>query len=229
MMMLLAIWLMSIQALWAQSLSLQDLKETCDFTKGTISYTLPTEKLPENSTCTWTVKVGDKEVTDGKTLSDDTRTLTLPLGQEIRSVEVSYTDANQTAQTFSFTITPKVYGKEYNGVKFYADAYDGGDGSKDTPFIIKTDLQLAKLAREVTDGKSSTMPALSQESMPSFLPTSISMVHKWLPAPAQNVQEVVSSLFIQRITSRTCQMPIFKPCITQQLAREQVHQTIIWV
>ena len=157
MMMLLAIWLMSIQALWAQSLSLQDLKETCDFTKGTISYTLPTEKLPENSTCTWTVKVGDKEVTDGKTLSDDTRTLTLPLGQEIRSVEVSYTDANQTAQTFSFTITPKVYGKEYNGVKFYADAYDGGDGSKDTPFIIKTDLQLAKLAREVTDGKSSTM------------------------------------------------------------------------
>ena len=157
MMMLLAIWLMSIQALWAQSLSLQDLKETCDFTKGTISYTLPTEKLPENSTCTWTVKVGDKEVTDGKTLSDDTRTLTLPLGQEIRSVEVSYTDANQTAQTFSFTITPKVYGKEYNGVKFYADAYDGGDGSKDNPFIIKTDLQLAKLAREVTDGKSSTM------------------------------------------------------------------------
>ena len=49
-MMLLAIWLMSIQALWAQSLSLQDLKETCDFTKGTISYTLPTEKIPKNST-----------------------------------------------------------------------------------------------------------------------------------------------------------------------------------
>lgn len=157
MMMLLAIWLMSIQALWAQSLSFQDLKETCDFTNGTISYTLPTEKLPEISTFTWKVKVGDQEITDGKTLSDDTRTLTLNLSQETLTVEVSYTDANQAPQTFNFSITPKVYGKEYNGMKFYADAYDGGDGSKDNPFIIKTDLQLAKLAREVTDGKSSTM------------------------------------------------------------------------
>ena len=157
MMMLLTIWLMSIQTLWAQSLSLQDLKETCDFTNGTISYTLPTEKLQENSTCTWMVKVGNQEITVGKSLSDDTRTLTLPLSQEIRTVEVSYTDANQTPQTFSFSITPKVYGKEYNGVKFYADAYAGGDGSKANPFKINTDLQLAKLAREVTNGTSNTM------------------------------------------------------------------------
>lgn len=156
-MMLLTIWLMSIQTVWAQSLSLQDLKETCDFTKGTISYTLPTEKLLENSTCTWMVKVDDQEITVGKTLSDDTRTLTLPLSQETRLVEVSYTDANQTAQTFSFSIAPKVYGKEYNGMKFYADAYDGGDGTKDNPFKINTDLQLAKLAREVTNGTSNTM------------------------------------------------------------------------
>ena len=157
MMMLLTIWLMSIQTLWAQSLSLQDLKETCDFTNGTISYTLPTEKLLENSTCTWMVKVGDQEITDGKTLSDENRTLTLPLSQETRLVEVSYTDANQTAQTFSFNIEPKVYGKEYNGVKFYADAYAGGDGSKANPFKINTDLQLAKLAQEVTNSKSQTM------------------------------------------------------------------------
>lgn len=157
MMMLLTIWLMSIQTLWAQSLSFQDLKETCDFQNGTISYTLPAEKLPENSTCTWKVKVGDQEFTDGKTLSADTRTLTLKLSQETRLVEVSYTDANQATQTFSFSITPKVYGKEYNGMKFYADAYAGGDGSKANPFKINTDLQLAKLAREVTNGTSNTM------------------------------------------------------------------------
>lgn len=157
MMMLLTIWLMSIQTVWAQSLSFQDLKETCDFQNGTISYTLPTEKLPENSICKWKVMVGNQEITDGKTLSDDTRTLTLPLSQEIRMVEVCYTDANQAVQTFSFNIAPKVYGKEYNGMKFYADAYDGGDGSKDKPFIINTDLQLAKLAREVTNGTSNTM------------------------------------------------------------------------
>lgn len=156
-MMLLTIWLMSIQTLWAQSLSFQDLKETCDFLNGTISYTLPVEKLLENSTCEWKVKVADQEITDGKTLSDDTRTLTLPLSQETRSVEVSYTDVNQAPQTFSFNIEPKVYGKEYNGMKFYADAYAGGDGSKANPFKINTDLQLAKLAREVTNGTSNTM------------------------------------------------------------------------
>lgn len=157
MMMLLTIWLMSIQTVWAQSLSLQDLKETCDFQNGTISYTLPTEKLPENSICKWKVMVGNQEITDGKTLSDDNRTLTLPLSQETRSVEVSYTDANQTTQTFSFNIEPKVYGKEYNGVKFYADDYKGGTGSKEDPYLISSDLELAKLARDVTNGKSQTM------------------------------------------------------------------------
>lgn len=157
MMMFLTIWLMSIQTLWAQSLSFQDLKETCDFQKGTISYTLPAEILPEISTFTWKVKVGEQEITDGKTLSDKTRTLTLPLSQETRTVEVSYTDVNQATQTFSFNIEPKVYGQEYNGVKFYADAYDGGDGTKDNPFKINTDLQLAKLAQEVTNSKSQTM------------------------------------------------------------------------
>ena len=157
MMMLLTIWLMSIQTLWAQSLSLQDLKETCDFQHGTISYTLPGEKLLENSTCEWKVKVANQEITDGKTLSDDTRTLTLPLSQETRSVEVSYTDANQTPQTFSFNIAPKVYGKEYNGVKFYAEGDFNGEGSKDNPYKISSDLELAKLARDVTNGKSQTM------------------------------------------------------------------------
>ena len=156
-MMLLTIWLMSIQTVWAQSLSFQDLKETCDFLKGTISYTLPVEKLPENSTCEWKVKVGDQEITDGKTLSDENRTLTLPLSQETRSVEVSYTDANQATQTFSFNIEPKVYGKEYNGVKFFADAYAGGAGTKENPYLISSDLELAKLARDVNTGDSKVM------------------------------------------------------------------------
>ena len=157
MMMLLTIWLMSIQTVWAQSLSFQDLKETCDFQNGTISYTLPTEKLPENSICKWKVMVGNQEITDGKTLSDDTRTLTLKLSQETRLVEVSYTDANQATQTFSFNIEPKVYGKEYNGVKFYAEGDFKGGGSKDNPYMISSDLELAKLARDVTNGKSQTM------------------------------------------------------------------------
>lgn len=157
MILLLTFWLMSIQTVWAQSLNFQDLKETCDFKNGTISYTLPGEKLSENSTCNWIVKVGDQEISDGKTLSADNRTLTLPLSQEIRSVEVTYTDANQAPQTFSFNIEPKVYGKEYYGVKFYAETYHGGAGTKEEPYLISSDLELAKLAHDVTNGKSQTM------------------------------------------------------------------------
>lgn len=170
-MMLLAFWLMSIQAVWAQSLSKEDIQETCNFKKGTISFTIPHDKIPEGATCTWTVKVkadekeNEKEVTDadGKTVSADGRMLTLNLSQETLKIEVSYTDADNTRQTVSLDdVEPKVYGKEYNGenntkVKFYAEGDFKGKGSKDNPYIISSDLELAKLAHDVTNGKSQTM------------------------------------------------------------------------
>ena len=55
---------------------------------------------------------------------------------------------------------PKVYGNVYDGTPYYADNYepyaDGtqGDGSKDKPFLISNDMQLAKLAHDVNNGKS---------------------------------------------------------------------------
>lgn len=165
-MMLLAFWLMSIQAVWAQSLSKKDIQETCNFKEGTISFTIPKEKIPEDATCTWTVKVkadkkeNEKEVTDadGKKVSADSRILTLNLSQETLKIEVSYTDADNNQQTVSLDdVEPKVYGKEYNGEKFYAKDYAGGDGTKDNPWKISNDLELAKLARDVTNGKSQTM------------------------------------------------------------------------
>lgn len=165
-MMLLAFWLMSIQAVWAQSLSKKDIQETCNFQEGTISFTIPEGKIPEDATCTWTVKVkadkkeNEKEVTDadGKKVSADSRTLTLNLSQETLKIEVSYTDADNNQQTVSLDdVEPKVYGEEYNGEKFYAKDYAGGDGTKDNPWKISNDLELAKLAREVTKGKSQTM------------------------------------------------------------------------
>ena len=170
-MMLLVFWLMSIQAVWAQSLSKEDIQETCNFKKGTISFTIPHDKIPEGATCTWTVKVkadekeNEKEVTDadGKTVSADGRILTLNLSQETLKIEVSYTDADNTTQTVSLDdVEPKVYGKEYNGenntkVKFYAEGDFKGKGSKDNPYIISSDLELAKLAHDVTNGKSQTM------------------------------------------------------------------------
>lgn len=168
-MMLLAIWLMSIQAVWAQSLSKKDIQETCNFKEGTISFTIPQDKIPEGATCTWTVKVkadekaDEKEVTDGKTVSADSRMLTLNLSQDTLKIEVSYTDADNTPQTVSLDdVEPKVYGKEYNGenntkVKFYSEEDFKGKGSKEDPYIISTDLELAKLAHDVTNGKSQTV------------------------------------------------------------------------
>lgn len=170
-MMLLAFWLMSIQAVWAQSLSKKDIQETCNFKKGTISFTIPQGKIPEGAKCTWTVKVkadekeNEKEVTDadGKTVSADSRMLTLNMSQETLKIEVSYTDADNNQQTVSLDdVEPKVYGKEYNGenntkVKFYSEEDFKGKGSKEAPYIISTDLELAKLAHDVTNGKSQTM------------------------------------------------------------------------
>ena len=166
-MMLLVFWLMSIQAVWAQSLSKEDIQETCNFKEGTISFTIPQGKIPEGATCTWTVKVkaDEKEVTDadGKKVSADGRILTLNLSQETLKIEVSYTDADNNPQTVSLDdVEPKVYGKEYNGenntkVKFYSEEYSKGKGTKEDPYIINTDLELAKLAHDVTNGKSQTM------------------------------------------------------------------------
>lgn len=170
-MMLLAFWLMSIQAVWAQSLSKEDIQETCNFKEGTISFTIPQDKIPEGATCTWTVKVkadekeNEKEVTDadGKMVSADGRMLTLNLSQETLKIEVSYTDADNITQTVSLDdVEPKVYGKEYNGenntkVKFYSEEDFKGHGTKEAPYIISTDLELAKLAHDVTNGKSQTM------------------------------------------------------------------------
>ena len=149
--------LMSMQMAWAQGLTDKDITgtEICNFQDGTVSYTIPSEKISKGIKCAW--KVDDKETSEG--VSGDTHTLTLKLSQETRSVEVSYTDAEGNQQkTISFVVEPKVYGKEYNGVPFYAEGkFAEGDGSKDNPWKIRNDLELAKLAHDVTNGKSPNM------------------------------------------------------------------------
>lgn len=153
MILLLTLLVMSIQTTWAQALKQEDIKEDCDFVAGTISFTLP----EGNSNCKW--KVDEKDVTVG--ITDEGRTLTLELSQNVRKVEVAYTAVDLSSQTLSFDIEPKVYGKEYNGVNFYADKYAGGSGKKEDPYIISSDLELAKLANDVNTG--SKMPMKSGE------------------------------------------------------------------
>lgn len=151
----------STLSVWAQDLSSKDLKETLDFSNGTIAYTLPSASIPTGSTCSW--KINGETVTTG--VSADGLTLTLPLSNQTRSGEVSVSTDDNTVQTLKFDIEPKEYGTEYNGAPFYADSYatypDGslGDGSKEKPFLISNDLQLAKLAHDVTHGSSTSMYA----------------------------------------------------------------------
>ena len=149
MILLLTLLVMSIHTTWAQALKQEDITEVCDFGKGTISFTLP----DGNSNCIW--KVDEKDVTVG--ITDKGRTLTLEMSQNVRKVEVAYTAVDLSSQTLSFDIEPKVYGKEYNGVKFYADKYAGGSGKKEDPYIISSDLELAKLANDVNTGSSMAM------------------------------------------------------------------------
>ena len=149
MILLLTLLVMSIQTTWAQALEKKDLTEDCDFVAGTISFTLP----EGNSNCTW--KVGGKEINEG--ITNEGRTLTLEMSQKTDTVEVTYTDASQTSQTLSFEVEPKVYGEEYNGKKFYAEKYARGEGTKEDPIIISTDLELAKLAKDVNTGSSKVM------------------------------------------------------------------------
>ena len=149
MILLLTLLVMSIQTTWSQALEKKDLTEVCDFVAGTISFTLP----EGNSNCTW--KVGGKEINEG--ITNDTRTLTLEMSQKTDTVEVTYTDANQTSQSLSFEVEPKVYGKEYNDMKFYAESYAGGKGTKEDPYLISSDLELAKLAKDVNTGSSKVM------------------------------------------------------------------------
>ena len=49
---------------------------------------------------------------------------------------------------------PKVYGNVYDGTPYYADSYESGDGTKDNPYLIANDMQLAKLAHDVNNGVS---------------------------------------------------------------------------
>ena len=150
---LLILLIVSAQAIWAQTISKDDITETLNIAERTVTYTLPAVQISEGCTITW--NVDDKTVTTG--LSDDGQTITLPLSNKVRKAKVTISSQDAESQTLSFDINPKTYGEDYNGQHFYADSFhayeDGtqGDGSKEKPFLISNDLELALLARNVTN------------------------------------------------------------------------------
>ena len=139
--------ILSVQTTWAISISQDDIQETCDFNKGTITYTISSTNIPEGSHCLWKV---DKEQATGFTL-------TLPLSNRTRKATVTVTPADGEPQALEFSIEPKSYGTDYANQHFYADQFASGDGSKDNPYLISNDMELALLAHSVNSGSSEQM------------------------------------------------------------------------
>lgn len=151
---LLMLMIAGVNLTMAQGLSSNDIKASWDFKNGTVAYSIVSADIPAGSTFAW--NVDSKSVTDG--ISDSGQTITLPLTNKTRSGDVTITSADNTSQTIAFSIEPKAYGVDYDGNHFYADSYqlypDGteGDGSKEKPFLISNDMELARLAHEVNNG-----------------------------------------------------------------------------
>ena len=151
---LLMLMIAEVNLTMAQGLSSNDIKASWDFKNGTVAYSIVSADIPAGSSFAWTVD--SKSVTDG--ISNSGQTITLPLTNKTRSGDVTITSADNTSQTIAFSIEPKAYGVNYDGNHFYADSYqlypDGteGDGSKEKPYLISNDLELARLAHEVNNG-----------------------------------------------------------------------------
>ncbi len=156
---LLMLLIAGINLATAQSLSSNNIKASWNFPGGTVAYSIVSADIPAGSSFAWTVD--SKSVTDG--ISDSGQTITLPLTNKTRSGEVTITSADNSSQTVTFSIEPKAYGVDYDGNHFYADSYqlypDGteGDGSKEKPFLISNDMELARLAHEVNSGNAQQM------------------------------------------------------------------------
>lgn len=102
----------------------------------------------KNTTITWSL--GDKSGTEIPDASfENNLSLTVPLSTSERSgsVTVSKTiDGETKTRTVNFTIPVRYY-----SIDLYADKYAGGTGTAADPYVIATDLQLAKLARDINN------------------------------------------------------------------------------
>ena len=137
----------------AQDTGNDNIKETLDFNAGEVAYTLSADDLPDGSSFVW--KIDGKEVTDG--ISDGGKTISLKLSNILRKASVTVTSGDSETKTIDFDIEPKKYGEDYDGKHFYADAFKSGTGTKDEPYIISNDMELALLAHDVTNGNAEQM------------------------------------------------------------------------
>ena len=115
------------------------------YTSGSKKTSYAVSNTEDGSLIEWTVDGVHIIADDG---TDDTQ-ITFPIKNRTRQGSVKITYDGLSFET-PFTILPKTYTE--NGL--YAASYAGGRGTKDDPYIIENDLQLARLAYEVNNAKS---------------------------------------------------------------------------
>lgn len=144
---ILTILLMSTQEVWGQKIDVKIVENTYNRNDKNVSYTLTGDNLNNDYTYTWMVE--GKAITP--TAESNGKTITLPLSNKKRTAVVIIKDANTNTVIHEkhFNIKPKYY-----SIDLFADKYTGGTGTKEDPFIISSDLELAKLARDVETGQS---------------------------------------------------------------------------
>ncbi len=107
-----------------------------------VAYKLEVQNATTTYNYTW--KVDNEQITPVE--GNNGTTIRLPLSNKKRTGSVTLIDSKtqQVIQTKYFDINPKYY-----SIDLYADNYTSGTGKKEDPFIISSDLELAKLARDV--------------------------------------------------------------------------------
>ena len=107
-----------------------------------VAYTLDVQNATTTYNYTW--KVDNEKITPVE--GSNGTTIRLPLSNKKRTGSVTLIDSvtQQVILTKYFDINPKYY-----SIDLYADNYTSGTGKKEDPFIISSDLELAKLARDV--------------------------------------------------------------------------------
>lgn len=111
-----------------------------------VSYTLTSNQFKDGYTFSWTVD--DEAITPNE--GSNGKTITLPLSNKKRTGVVIIKDDNTGSVILKkyFKINPKYY-----SIDLYADSYSGGTGTKEDPIIISSDLELAKLTRDIENGQ----------------------------------------------------------------------------
>ena len=120
----------------------QDVYVVENYNRNDYNVSFSIDGISPETDYTYTWKVDNKEITPlegGKSIS-----LELSNKKRVGVVTITNSKTHKVVMTKDFVINPKYY-----SIDLYADNYSGGTGTKEDPIIISSDLELAKLARDV--------------------------------------------------------------------------------